>query len=79
VPDPFSRRAAAEPPEEKAAKVVRATKLAQAGLLLRPRLLHNSNRNPEPSNGKASEVRAERAASGVSDPAAIARGPAGGN
>ena len=79
LPDPFSRRAAAEAREEKGAKVVRAAKLAQAGLLLRPRLLHNSNRNPKPSNEEASEVRAERAASAASDPAASAPGPAGGN
>ena len=79
LPDPFSRRAAAEAREEKGAKVVRAAKLAQAGLLLRPRLLHNSNRNPKPSNEEASEVRAERAASAASDPAASAPRPAGGN
>ena len=59
--------------------MVRAAKLAQAGLLLRPRLLHNSNRNPKPSNEEASEVRAERAASAASDPAASAPRPAGGN
>jgi len=55
-------------------KVARVAKLVQAGLLLRPRLLHNNNnRNREPSNGE------DRAASRGSDPAEIAQGPAGGN
>jgi len=44
---------------EQEGRVARAGKLDQAGVPLRLRLLHKSNRNPESSQGRVGAVKAE--------------------